>query len=185
MKPVVVLVVILVLGFSAYSQSGRRAREIKVPAPPSEQEAKDAKPKPAAPEEPPPVTAEKNQDYRCSEDGSLARILPTDTINEPVLSTKEVDTRAVITAKPKPSYTKEARRNYVQGYVTLKVLLSGSGKISRIRIVKGLPSGLTENAIRAACKMEFKPAMKDGQPVGTWVTAEYVFRLADSSIFSP
>jgi hypothetical protein len=33
--------------------------------------------------------------------------------------------------------------------------------------------------------MEFKPAMKNGQPVGQWVTAEYVFRLADSSIFSP
>jgi TonB family protein len=185
MKPVVVIVVVLALSFSAHSQSGRRAREIKVPVPAPEQQAKEPKPKPEPPDEPPPVTAEKNQDYRCSEDGSLARILPTDTVNEPVLSTKEVDTRAVITAKPKPSYTKEARRNYVQGFVTLKVLLSGKGKIARIRIVKGLPSGLTENAIRAACKMEFKPAMKDGQPVGTWVTAEYVFRVADSSIFSP
>lgn len=185
MKPVVVLVVVLALSFSAYSQSGRRAREIKVPVAPPEQEVKEPKLKPEPPDEPPPVTAEKNQDYRCSEDGSLARILPTDTINEPVLATSKVDTRAVITAKPKPSYTKEARRNYVQGFVTLKVLLSGSGKITRMRIVKGLPSGLTENAIRAACKMEFKPAMKDGQPVGTWVTAEYIFRLADSSIFSP
>jgi protein TonB len=185
MKPVVVFVMVLALSFSAYSQSGRRAREIKVPVPPPEQEVKEAKPQPAAPEEPPPVTAEKNQDYRCSEDGSLARILPTDTINEPVLSPKEVDTRAVITAKPKPSYTREARRNSVQGFVTLKVLLSASGKIARIRIAKGLPSGLTENAIRAACKMEFKPAIKDGKPVGTWVTAEYVFRVADSSIFSP
>jgi TonB family protein len=183
MKPVVFLVIFLALWLSAYSQSGRRAREIKVPVPPPEQEIKEPKPKP--PDEPPPVTAEKNQDYRCSEDGSLARILPTDTVNESVVSAKEVDTRAIITAKPKPSYTKEARRNYVQGFVTLKVLLSGNGKISRIRIVKGLPSGLTENAIRAACKMEFKPAIKDCQPAGTWVTAEYVFRLADSSIFSP
>jgi TonB family protein len=185
MKSVVVLVAILILSSSAYSQSGRRAREIKVPVNAPEPEAKEAKPKPAAPDEPPPVTAEKNQEYRCSEDGSLARIIEADAIDELVLTAKEVDARAVITAKPKPSYTKEARRNYVQGFVTLKVLLSARGKITRIRVVKGLSAGLTENAIRAACKMEFKPAMKNGQPVGQWVTAEYVFRLADSSIFSP
>jgi protein TonB len=91
----------------------------------------------------------------------------------------------LVTAKPKPSYTREARRNGIQGFVALKVLLSARGKIDRIRVVKGLAAGLTENAIRAACRMEFKPAMKDGKPVSQWVTAEYVFRLADSSIFSP
>jgi protein TonB len=182
MKPVVVLAVVLILGSSAYSQSGRRAKEVKVPVPPPEQ-VKEPKAK-ATPEEPPPVTAEKKQDYRCSDDGSLARIIDTD-IDELVVSAKEVDTRLVITAKPKPSYTKEARRNGIQGFVTLKVLFSGRGKIARLRIVKGLPAGLTENAIRAACKIEFKPAIKDGQPVGQWLTVEYVFRLADSSIFSP
>jgi len=177
------LVAILVLSSFAYSQSGRRVKETRVPVPPPEQEVKE--PKPTPPNEPPPVTAEKNQDYRCTEDGSLARILETDTIDELVLSAKEVDMRAVITAKPRPSYTKEARRNGVQGFVRLKVLLSARGKIARVRVVKGLPAGLTENGIRAACKMEFKPAMKDGQPVAQWLTAEYVFRLADSSIFTP
>jgi TonB family protein len=183
MKFVVVLFVVLVLSSPAYSQSGRRAKEIKVPVPPSEQEVKEPKPKP--PDDPPPVTAEKNQDYRCTDDGSLARILETDDIGELVVSTKEVDTRLEIKAKPKPSYTKEARRNGIQGFVALKVLFSGRGKIARMRILKGLPAGLTENAIRAACKIEFKPAIKGGQPVGQWLTVEYVFRLADSSIFGP
>ncbi len=117
-------------------------------------------------------------------DGSLARILDPDAA-ERILTAKEVDTRVLMTAKPKPSYTKEARRNGIQGFVILKVLLSGDGKISRVRVVKRLPAGLTENAIRAACKIEFKSALKDGKPVSQWVTAEYVFRLADSSIFTP
>lgn len=181
---VVTLLAILVFSSGVYSQSGRRAREIKIPAPPPVQEANEAKPQPA-PDDPPPVTAEKNQDYRCSEDGSLARILETDDIGELVVSPKVVDVRAVITAKPKPSYTKEARRNGIQGFVTLRVLLSARGKIARVRVLKGLPAGLTENAIRAACKMEFKPATKNGQAVAQWLTAEYVFRLADSSIFTP
>src|SRR6266550_3435704 len=180
---VMVLIAIFVLNSFAYSQSGRRAKETPAPVPPPAQEANETKPKPAVPEDPAPVTAEKNQDYRCTDDGSLARILETDPIDELVVSTKEVDVRLVIIAKPRPSYTREARRNGVQGFVTLKVLFSGRGKIARVRVVKGLPAGLTENAIRAACKMEFKPAMKDGQPVAQWLNVEYVFRLADSSIF--
>lgn len=177
------ILVSIMLGALVSPQSGRRAKDTKVPAPPVEQEVKE--PKPAAQDEAPPVTAEKNQDYRCTDDGSLVRILDADVVGERVVSTKEADARAVITARPKPSYTKEARRNGVQGFVTLKVLLSGNGKISRVRVVKGLPAGLTENAIRAACKIDFKPAMKDGQPVSQWVIVEYAFRLAESSIFSP
>ncbi len=185
MKLIISSIAILVLGSFAYSQSGRRAKEIRVPVPPPEQEVNEPKPKASSQDEPPPVTAEKNQDYRCMADGSLARILDTDAANERILSAKEVDARVVINAKPKPSYTKEARRSGIQGFVVLKVLLSWDGKISRVRVVKGLPAGLTENAIRASCKIEFKPAIKNGHPVSQWMTVEYVFRLADSSIFSP
>ncbi|HEY6231962.1 MAG TPA: energy transducer TonB [Pyrinomonadaceae bacterium] len=176
---------ILILSSAAVSQSGRRAKEIRVPVPIPPEETVQPKSTTPVAQEPPPVTAEKNQDYRCSEDGSLARILDPEDIGELVVSSKEADARATITAKPKPTYTKEARRLGVQGFVVLKVLLSARAKVGRIRVVKGLPAGLTENAIRAACKMEFKPATKAGQPVAQWVTAEYVFRLADSSIFTP
>ena len=176
---------ILVLCSAAFSQSGRRAREIKVPAPIPAPDTSEVKPAAPPVEEAPPVTAEKNQDYRCSEDGTLARILDADDIGELVVPAKDTDARAIITERPKPGYTKEARRNGVQGFVVLKVLLSSRGKIGRVRVVKGLPAGLTENGIRAACKIEFKPAMKAGQAVAQWVTVEYVFRLADSSIFAP
>jgi periplasmic protein TonB len=182
---VLALLAILLVSSAAASQSGRRSKQIKAPVPSPEQEINEPKPKAKPADEPPPVTAEKNQDYRCSEDGSLARIIDVDDLGELVVAAKETDARAVIVAKPKPSYTREARRQGVQGFVVLKVLLSARAKVGRIRVVKGLPAGLTENAIRAACKMEFKPAMKGSQAVAQWVTAEYVFRLADSSIFTP
>lgn len=173
---------ILLLASLDYSQSGRRPAEIKVPTSASEQQVNKAKPEIA---EPAPSTAGTSQDYRCTEDGSLARIIDPDDAAEPVVSTRDADLLAAITAKPRPSYTKEARRKGVQGFVVLRVLLSARNKISRVRVVKGLPSGLTENAIRAACKMEFKPAMKNGEAVSVWLVAEYVFRLADSSVFTP
>ncbi|MGI9166512.1 MAG: energy transducer TonB [Pyrinomonadaceae bacterium] len=140
---------------------------MKLPTPAVEEPAKEVA-KPETPEEAPPVTAERNQDYRCTDDGTLARILETET--DQILSAKEVDTLAVTSAKPKPSYTKEARRNGAQGYVILKVAVSSSGEITRVRVVRRLPFGLTENAIRAACKLEFKPATKGGEAVSgsTW-----------------
>jgi TonB family protein len=180
---VVAFLLLLAVSSSIYSQSGRRAREVKAPVTPPA-EVSEPTPTPAM-QEPPPVTAEKNEDYRCTEDGTLARILDSDDIGEEALTAKDVDVRAVITSKPKPSYTREARRLGIQGFVTLRVLLSSRSKIDRVRIIKGLRAGLTENAMRAACRMEFKPATKGGQPVAQWLTAEYVFRLADSSIFTP
>jgi TonB family protein len=183
MKLGVLFTAILVFSSPAYSQSGRRAKAITAPAPaPAEQPTPSPE---TAKNETPPVTAEKNQDYRCTDDNGLARILDAVDATEKIVSSKEADERTQITKKPQPDYTREARRNGIQGFVALKVLLSAGGKVSRIRVIKGLPAGLTENAIRAACKIQFKPAMKDGQPASMWVIAEYVFRLADSSIFRP
>jgi TonB family protein len=181
MKFILSVIAILVLSPFVYSQSGRRAKETRIPGPPPDQQANVSQPKPQQ-DEVPPVTAEKNQDYRCMDDGSLARILETAAAEQPI---KKVDAPAMITSRPAPSYTKEARRKSIQGFVILKLLLEADSKISRVKVLKGLPAGLTENAIRAACKIKFKPAIKDGQPVARWITAEYLFRLAESSIFAP
>jgi TonB family protein len=73
----------------------------------------------------------------------------------------------------------------VQGVVILKVLLGENGGLDRVRVVRRLPFGLTENAIRAACEIKFKPAIKAGKEVSQWVTLEYGFSLANSSILGP
>ena len=195
MKALYCLAAILTLSSIAFSQSGRRGKEIKVavPTPPIEvAQPGSQKPKPA--EEPGRlVTAERNEDYRCTDDGTLERILEDSEVyggnrgssTERILSSKESDSRVVIISKPQPSYTREGRRNGIQGFVTLKILLSGNSRVTRVRVLKGLRSGLTESAMQAACKMKFKPALKDGQPVSQWVIAEYMFRLSESSIFRP
>jgi TonB family protein len=177
--PVPLLIAALLLWEPVYSQSGRRAKD-RLPPPPAAE--KPAAPVAAPPDEAPPVTAERNQDYRCTDDGTLARIIEDDAHSGSVLSAKEVDSRAEIIKKPKPGYTRDAHRFGVQGYVILKVVLSSNKKIDRVRVLRGLPGGLTENAIRAACKIEFKPALKAGQPVSQWLNVDYVFRLTDSAI---
>ena len=184
MKSIAAIISMLVLSVSIVAQSGRRARPAATPFPSPEQKppetAKKSQPRAAA-----PVTAEKNQDYRCTTDGTLAHILDSGEENARGFLPKEVDTRAELTAKPDPKYTEQARAAGVQGNVTLKVLLAANGEIDRLRVIRRLPYGLTESAIRVACEIKFKPAIKGGQPVAQWLNVEYVFRLAKSSIFGP
>ncbi len=175
------LILILIFGMNAFAQSGRRAKTFPAPTPSPTPEAK-ASPTPSLPPRS-QVTAERDEDYRCTEDGTLAHLLDRDEAGG--FSPKEVDVKAQVTAKPDPTYTREARRVGVQGVVVLKVLLLANGKLDRVRVVRRLPFGLTENAIRAACEIKFKPAMKAGKEVSQWVTLEYAFRLANSSIFGP
>ena len=177
----VALILILIFGTSAFAQSGRRKAPVAAPTPTPAPEATPS-PTPTVPSRS-YVTAEKGQDYRCSDDGTLAHLLdpPSATVFEP----KEVDVKAEITARREPNYTRDARRIGVEGVVALKLLLLPDGKIDRIRVVRQLPFGLTENAILAACEIKFKPAMKAGQPVAQWATVQYGFRLAQSSILGP
>jgi protein TonB len=176
-----VLVLVLTTVVSVSAQSGRRKPPISSPTPTPE--ATPATPKPVEPKAP-QVTAEKNQDYRCTVDGTLAHLIDDPTTVKGYLP-KEVDTRAEILERPDPRYTEEARRAGVQGTVLLKLLLSPTGTIERVRIVRRLPYGLTENAIRAACGVKFKPAVKGGEKVPQWVAIEYGFLLSRSSIYGP
>lgn len=90
---------------------------------------------------------------------------------------KEVDRRAKITERAQPSYTEAARENRVEGVVRLRVVLCPSGSVSNVKVLAGLPDGLTEQAIVAARKIKFEPAEKDGARVAQFVLLEYNFRL--------
>lgn len=82
-----------------------------------------------------------------------------------------------ILSKPRPGYTDGARQANIQGTVILRVTFLGSGGIGSISTVKGLPNGLTEQAIAAARRISFEPAKRDG--VGQTVTKqiEYTFSI--------
>ncbi|MGH9851272.1 MAG: TonB family protein [Blastocatellia bacterium] len=85
--------------------------------------------------------------------------------------------RPTILYREKAEYSQEARDNGVEGRVQLSVVFGADGQIRDLKIVRGLPHGLTEKAIEAANKIRFEPAMKDGQPVNVRGMLEYSFNL--------
>lgn len=93
---------------------------------------------------------------------------------EPVVKTLPAE----ITFKPRPVYTDEARQLKIEGEVLLEVVFSTTGQIRVVKVVRGLGHGLDESAVRAAEKIQFKPAMKDGRPADFEAVLHIVFQLA-------
>jgi TonB family protein len=94
-----------------------------------------------------------------------------------VFSSNEADQPARILSKPQPSYTDAARQNQISGVVVLRVVFSSAGAVTNITVVRGLPDGLSEQAIAAARQIKFEPAKKDGRPVSMYMQIQYNFNL--------
>jgi periplasmic protein TonB len=96
---------------------------------------------------------------------------------EPPAPPARVTQALKILVKQKPAYTDAARTNNVQGTVTLRVTFLASGGIGSITTVKGLPHGLTEQAIAVARNIRFEPEMVNGQPRTTTRPVSYSFTI--------
>ena len=105
------------------------------------------------------------------------RLLGSDASGLEVYSSREVTTKVKILSKPLPKYTEEARRNRVNGRIVLMALFGPDGHLRAIRVIRGLPDGLTRIAVEAAQQIKFIPATKDGKPVSQWLDVEYSFNI--------
>lgn len=94
-----------------------------------------------------------------------------------VFSGREVTAKARVLSKPEPNYTNSARKYSVQGTVVLRAVISNTGQMVNIRVVKRLPHGLTERAVAAARNIQCTPATKDGHAVAMHIQLEYQFNL--------
>jgi TonB family protein len=57
--------------------------------------------------------------------------------------------------------------------VILRAIFCDSGKVTDIKVQKGVSHSLDDEAIRTAKTIRFQPAEKGGKPVAQWMTLEY------------
>ena len=79
--------------------------------------------------------------------------------------------------RTEPDYSEEARAARLQGTLVVTVVVGTDGLAHDVRVVQGLGLGLDENALEAIGQWQFKPGVKDGQPVKVAATIEVNFRL--------
>ncbi|MBZ5696137.1 MAG: energy transducer TonB [Acidobacteriia bacterium] len=79
---------------------------------------------------------------------------------------------------PRADYTSQAMERRLEGVVELVAIVEADGRVTNIAVVKGLPGGLTLQAIEAIKKWRLKPATgPDGKPVAVRQIIEVVFRV--------
>jgi TonB family protein len=83
--------------------------------------------------------------------------------------------RPKILYRERARYTDAARNARVRGTVTLMVVFADDGVLKHILAIQGLDYGLTEEAFKAARKIRFTPAMRDGKPISVSGRLEYTF----------
>jgi protein TonB len=71
----------------------------------------------------------------------------------------------VAISRVEPKYTDTARKSRVTGVVVVEAIIDSNGRVDRVKVLKGLPMGLSEAAENAVRQWRFKPATLNGQPV--------------------
>lgn len=94
-----------------------------------------------------------------------------------VLTVGGAVTRPVGIFQPQPRYTETARKVRLQGAVILEAIIDREGRVSDLRMIKGLGLGLTDEAVKTVKQWKFEPATLNGQPVAVYYTLTIYFRL--------
>ncbi len=77
----------------------------------------------------------------------------------------------------KPDYTEEARRRGLQGEVVMEIVVGRDGRVRDVRVLKGLGSGLDQQAVQAVRRWTFAAATRQGRAVDVIVEVAVEFEL--------
>jgi TonB family protein len=94
-----------------------------------------------------------------------------------VVDVNDLDTVPRAITAIRPVYSPIAQRQRVEGTVLLTALVSESGQVVDVRVLKGVGFGLDEAAMRAMRDTRFSPGLKDGKRVKTWFPQQIRFKL--------
>lgn len=87
-----------------------------------------------------------------------------------IVSMESLDRAPALVREPRPGYPPIAARQRIEATVMASILVSETGDVLDVKILKGEPRfGFNDAAIRAFRGARYSPAMKDGKRVRTWV----------------
>ena len=117
-------------------------------------------------------------------EGPVVFVVPTDPPPpppEPEPSTgkpMQLVRRPEILHEVRPTYSEPARRAGVEGVVILELVIDTEGAVQSVKVLRGLPLGLTESAVRAAEQWRFKPCFFNERPTSVRFTLTVSFNIA-------
>jgi len=86
-------------------------------------------------------------------------------------------TEPVKISAPSPIYPEAARRARLEGVVILECIIDKTGNVKSVKVLRGMPLGLTDSAADAVKKWRFRASTLNGKPVEVLYVLTVTFRL--------
>ncbi len=90
----------------------------------------------------------------------------------------EVDQVPMAIFQVQPDYPYHAKRQGTEGIVSIRFLVTREGTVSSFSVLKATPEGIFDEAARrSVLRWKFRPGLKNGEAVNTWVEMDIEFEL--------
>lgn len=192
------LLVFLVLPLTQMVSSGLRKTfsltkvEVVELAPPADESEPPPPPPETKPEEPPPpelsdapqpMNLNVDLDVAVGAGGALAAGFggydkSNATQQLDALDIADLEKRPELIASVAPKYPPEMRKAKIEGSVTVLFLLDENGRVQDPRIENASRPEFEQPALEAVRRWKFKPGMKDGEAVRTYMRLPMRFRVS-------
>ena len=152
------------------------------PPPPEEEPEPEEPPPPQLDNTPQPLNLNIDLDIAMGSGGALASLASfadtgsgADMLD--AFSMSDLENRPELIASVTPVYPADMRKAKIEGTVTLIFILNTEGRVEDPRVERSSRPEFERSALDALRKWKFKPGMKDGQPVRTYMKLPMRFRV--------
>jgi protein TonB len=157
--------------------------EQAAPPPPEEQKPQETPPAPQLAESAQHIPLSADLEVALGSGGALAgfgeiRALTTaETMQQDAFDVADLEKRPEALSQTPPTYPPELRKQKIEGTVTVVFVLSEQGRVEEPRVENSSRPEFEKPALEAIRKWRFRPGMKSGQPVRTYIRIPMRFRV--------
>jgi protein TonB len=158
-------------------------KEETEPPPPPEEKVEEPPPPPSLSDTPPPMNLNVDLDFAAGTGGALAGfgafVTATDSAGNALdtFDVSELEKRPEVVSSVPPQYPAELRKLKVEGAVTLVFVLDETGRVDDLRVENSSRPEFEKPALDAVRRWKFRPGLKAGQAVRTYMKLPIRFRF--------
>lgn len=157
--------------------------ESLIPPPIEADKPPEAPPEPQLAETPNQIPLTADLDIVVGAGGTLAGFgderlaAVTEVLPQEAFDVSDLEKRPEAVSQTPPAYPAELRKAKIEGVVTLVFVLTEQGQVEAPRVETSTRAEFEKPALDAVRKWRFRPGMKDGQAVRTYVRIPIRFRV--------
>ncbi len=112
--------------------------------------------------------------------GEVRGLTGGQALHEEAFDVSELEKRPEAVTQVAPLYPAELRKSKIEGSVTLVFVLGEDGRVEEPRVENSSRPEFEKPTLEAIRKWRFRPGVKGGQPVRTYIRIPMRFRVASS-----